>query len=213
MGICKVIKYAVFLDRDGVINRDWWNFQTQAWESPIRPEDFSLHDGALEALLTLRSVGYRLFLVSNQPSAAKGKCTVKDLKAVHERFLEILSANQIEFDDFFYSYTHPSGVVRELSGPSPERKPSPYFLNYAISRFGLERGECWMVGDRCTDIECGKRAGVRTIRVNGSKSDSVTDNCHPDFMVPDLPAAVAMIIATGLPGPIEMPRNIRPSRA
>jgi D-glycero-D-manno-heptose 1,7-bisphosphate phosphatase len=207
MGIGSMTNPAVFLDRDGVINHDWWNPQTHAWESPIHPEDFCLLNGVLESLLALKSVGYHLFLVSNQPSAAKGKCTLNDLKAVHEHFLEILSARQIEFDDFFYAYAHPSGVVPELSGASLTRKPSPYFLNYAIDRFGLGRSECWMIGDRDTDIECGKRAGVRTIRVRSLGSNTVGENCNPDFTVADLPAAVAVIIAAGLSEPIEQARK------
>ena len=197
---------AVFLDRDGVINHEWWNHQTQAWESPIHPEDFRLREGVLESLSALRSAGYALFLVSNQPSAAKGKCTLEDLRAVHERFVAILALEGIDFEDFFYSYTHPSGVVPELAVPSPTRKPSPHFLNHAIDRFGLSRDGCWMIGDRDIDIECGKRGGVRTIQVNNSELGLRCCGLKPDYTALDLPNAVAIILACAPFGSLVSPQ-------
>jgi D-glycero-D-manno-heptose 1,7-bisphosphate phosphatase len=186
---------AVFLDRDGVINRNWYNPATGEWESPLRPEDFELFDGVIASLTRLAGAGFRLFLVSNQPSAAKGKCTLDDLHRVQGRLAELLDSAGVSFDGFYYSYTHPQGVVPGLTGHFPGRKPSPYFLEQAIARFELVPRRCWMVGDRHTDIECGRRAGVRTIKVRSTEGKSEISSEKPDFYAEDLAAATAIILA------------------
>ena len=190
---------AVFLDRDGVINHNWLNPGTGEWESPIRPEDLHFIAGALEALLRLRALGFKLFLVSNQPSAAKGKCSLADLAGVHSHFQALLEAAGIRFEAFYYAYGHPDAVVPALAGPTPDRKPSPYFINQALERYGLSRAECWMIGDRDIDIECGHRAGLRTIQVVGSEPDSKAGAATPNFAAPSLAAAVSIIAAETQP--------------
>lgn len=186
----------VFLDRDGVINHNWFNPSTREWESPIRPDDFRFRPSVLDALAALQAHGFHLFLVSNQPSAAKGKCTLDDLREVHERFAAALDAAAIVFEEFYYAYSHPDAVIPELSGHSPGRKPSPYFLEIAIGKYRLDRSNCWMVGDRDTDIECGRRAGVRTIQVESSEPDGNAATARPDFRAPDLSTAVTIILAS-----------------
>ncbi|MEI9987011.1 MAG: HAD hydrolase-like protein [Aliidongia sp.] len=79
---------------------------------------------------------------------------------------DILAEAEIGFADFCYSYSHPQGVVPGFSGPSLERKPSPYFLFVAAARHDLDLARSWMVGDRDTDVQCGAAAGVRTILVD-----------------------------------------------
>jgi D-glycero-D-manno-heptose 1,7-bisphosphate phosphatase len=159
---------AVFLDRDGVINKDWYSEASGEWESPLRPADFHLIDGALEGMKLLSDSGFLLFLVSNQPSFAKGKTTLEALRGVHDHFASVLASNGIAFRDFFYSYCHPKGVVPGYCGDCPDRKPNPFFLLKAQREHGIDLSASWMVGDRETDIECGLRAGVRTIRIANS---------------------------------------------
>jgi D-glycero-D-manno-heptose 1,7-bisphosphate phosphatase len=195
MGIDQV-RRAVFLDRDGVINHNWLNPATQEWESPVHPGDFRLRVGVLEAIGRLQMAGYRLILVSNQPSAAKGKCSLDDLKAVHAVFETLLERARIHFDEFNYAYSHPKAVVSGMTEPSRERKPSPYFLERAIARDGLNRRLSWMVGDRGSDIECGHLAGVRTIQVRGSEPDGKEESdVVPDFQADDLTGAVEIILS------------------
>jgi D-glycero-D-manno-heptose 1,7-bisphosphate phosphatase len=187
---------ATFLDRDGVINENWWNPYTKAWEAPMRADDFRLRAGAIAALGLLQRSGFRLFLVSNQPNVAKGKCTMGDLDAVHARLLECLSAGGIAFSGFYYAYGHPEPVVPEFAHIH-DRKPSAYFLERAIDAYKLDRGRSWMVGDRDTDIECGKRAGVRTIKVRSAEPAAAAPAFDPDFEVDDLGAAASLIVSRG----------------
>jgi D-glycero-D-manno-heptose 1,7-bisphosphate phosphatase len=156
---------AVFLDRDGVLNRNVLNTVTGAFESPHRAEDFELLPGVLDALALLRESGYRLILVSNQPSYAKGKTTLAAIKAIHRRLEDSLADAGISLDAFYYCLHHPDGIIREYSGRCECRKPSPYFLLQAKTQFDLDLAKSWMIGDRETDVLCGRAAGVRTIRV------------------------------------------------
>ena len=71
----------------------------------------------------------------------------------------------ISFDVFYYCLHHPGGVIPEYSGRYECRKPSPYFLLQAKTRFDLDLANSWMIGDTEIDILCGRAAGVRTIRV------------------------------------------------
>ena len=86
------MRRAVFLDRDGVLNRNVWNPATGKYESPLTPEDFELLPDVIPALQLLRDAGYLLFLVSNQPNHAKGKAGMDTLDAIHRRLETALAA-------------------------------------------------------------------------------------------------------------------------
>ncbi len=148
---------AVFLDRDGVLNRNVFYPDTGAWESPRWPHEFMPVPGVLPALRELCAAGFRLFLVSNQPNIVNGKSNRQALDAIHGMLVAHLRSGGVTLDDAFYCTHHP-----RFSGPCACRKPSPYFLKQAALLRGLELTACWMVGDRATDMECGRAAGCRT---------------------------------------------------
>jgi D-glycero-D-manno-heptose 1,7-bisphosphate phosphatase len=194
VGIDPLKRKAVFLDRDGVLNDNWYNPETGEWESPIAADQVKLCNGALDALRNLREMGYLLFLVSNQPSAAKAKCTIADLQSVHVALVRALETAGIFFERFFYAYGHPLAVVPELRD-TKGRKPDPYFVNLAVSEFEIDRSQSWMIGDRSSDIECGQRAGVRTIQVQALEPDDKEGATRPEFQAANLRAAVRIIAA------------------
>jgi len=186
---------AIFLDRDGVINANVYNPTTGEYESPHRPEDFRLIQGALPAIGRLRDAGFLLFLVSNQPSYAKGKTPLVQIEATHARLVEALHQAGISFSAFYYCYHHPQGVVPGYSGPCECRKPSPYFLLKARDEFALRLDESWMIGDRVTDIECGRAAGVRTIRVAADHpAQRLPDETAAEFDAPNLTQATDIVL-------------------
>jgi D-glycero-D-manno-heptose 1,7-bisphosphate phosphatase len=187
---------AVFLDRDGVINRNVLNPATGEFESPLTPDDFELLPGTLDALRALRSAGLLLFLVSNQPNIAKGKSTPEQLESIHQKFLSTLTQTRIEFAHFYYCFHHPQGIVSAYSGPCECRKPSPYFLMKAASEFDLDLSRSWMIGDRLTDIQCGHAAGVRTIFIHPAQSQPEAA-IQPDRIARDLLTAAQQILSTG----------------
>jgi D-glycero-D-manno-heptose 1,7-bisphosphate phosphatase len=141
----------------------------------------------------LRSAGFQLFLVSNQPNVAKGKCTLGQLSSIHQRLLSGLAEAGIDFTYFYYCFHHPRGIVSRYSGHCECRKPSPHFLLTAGSQFDVDLRRSWMVGDRQTDIECGRAAGTRTIFIHSGELHSDHGNL-PGEMASDLRAAVCLIL-------------------
>jgi D-glycero-D-manno-heptose 1,7-bisphosphate phosphatase len=196
---------AVFLDRDGCLNDDWFNPATGAWESPISPADLILRPGVIGALRALDVAGWALFVVSNQPSFAKGKCTLEDLRAVHARFAALVSEAGLSFRDVYYSYHHPRAVIPAYAGPSPDRKPNPHFLRLAADRHGVDLAASWMVGDRDTDVEFGRRGGVRTIQVANPRAGAYAGRSRPDYHAENLAAAADIIILSAARGPTWQP--------
>jgi D-glycero-D-manno-heptose 1,7-bisphosphate phosphatase len=187
------LRPAVFLDRDGVINEDVFYPETGEWEAPLRPEDLVLRAGVLPALARLSGLGFALVLVSNQAAFAKGKIALESLIAVDRQLRELLAGAGIGFTDFCYSYSHPQGVVPGFSGPSLERKPSPYLLLVAAARHRLDPVRSWMIGDRDSDIECGQAAGTRTILIANPRAGSKAGASCPDFRCADLAEAAGVI--------------------
>lgn len=195
MGIAEIKRRAVFLDRDGVINALALNKKNGAWESPHAPEDARLIEGAAEAVKRLSAAGYLVFVVSNQPSYAKGKTSLENIRLVHEKIAGELTAAGAEVREFYYCYHHPAGTVPGYGGPCECRKPKPYFLLKAIKDYNLDGSTSWMVGDRDTDIACGIAAGVRTILITKSQDGETRGGSKACFLASDLNEAAAIITA------------------
>ncbi len=182
---------AVFLDRDGVINRNILNPATGKHEAPLTAADFSLLPRVPQALRQLRRAGFLLFLVSNQPNYAKRKSSLEELNSIDRALRRELARMRVKFAGIYYCLHHPDGEVEGYSGPCACRKPSPHFLLRAIRQFGLDGEQSWMVGDRATDIQCGIAAGVRTILIGGNGLDNL--NAVPDKIAADLAEAAECI--------------------
>jgi D-glycero-D-manno-heptose 1,7-bisphosphate phosphatase len=197
MGIGAIDRPAIFLDRDGVLNALVLNPETGRMESPLTPEDFYLNPGVIPALLQLQGRGYPLILVSNQPNYALGKSRYLTLGLIHQKFVTELVGAGIHFARFCYCLHHPKGVVPGYSGPCRCRKPSPWFLQRAREDFHLSLADSWMIGDQPTDMECGRAAGVRTLRIVSDYSSGlgpkVDDSCA-DALAGNLTEAVEIIL-------------------
>ena len=98
---------AIFLDRDGILNRNVFYPDTKAWESPRSADSVELTSGIAQALLALRAAGYLLIVISNQPNAAKGKCSLKALNEVHARVVSLLGEHSVILDANFLCFHHP----------------------------------------------------------------------------------------------------------
>jgi len=187
---------AVFLDRDGVINRLVLNPATGEYEAPLTPADLEFLPGVLDGLRALQTAGFLLFLVSNQPNFAKGKSTLADLNAIHQKLVVGLAEANLAFAEFYYCFHHPRGVGNRYSRVCNCRKPSPYFLFQAKAAFDVDLGRSWMIGDRHTDIECGRQAGTRTILIADDASQA-THATQPDYTANGLAAAASLILRLG----------------
>jgi D-glycero-D-manno-heptose 1,7-bisphosphate phosphatase len=192
MGIGAMSRPAVFLDRDGVLVEEIFYAHTGEREAPLAAEDVRLLPGVAAALRKLAQAGFALVVISNQGAYAKGKTTLRALWLAHERFLALLAAQGVHLDGCHYSYGHPDGTVPHFSGPSLDRKPGPYNIFVAAAQLDLDLGRCWMVGDRDTDIECARAAGVRPILVSPNRA--LEAQLGGLICVPGLPGAVEIIL-------------------
>ena len=178
---------AVFVDRDGVINEPVWDRRTQTFESPYRPEDVTLVPGAAQGLAQLAA--FKLVLVSNQPSAAKGQTTLEALAAVHERVVQELRRAGVELDGVYYCHHHP-----DFTGPCACRKPAPGMLRDAAAALDLDLPRSWMIGDADTDVTAAHAAGCKVVLVEHPQTAHRRRGAvAPEHTAPDLRAAAAWI--------------------
>lgn len=170
------MKKAIFLDRDGTINKLIFNHELNEHEPPHHPDDFEILDGAVEAMKSFNNNGYLLFVISNQPDFAKGKTTLENIRAVHAEFEKQIANHGIKISGYFYCYHHPNGIVKEYSLECECRKPKPYFANKSITEFEVDRSSSWFIGDRVSDVMCGKLAGLNTVFLTGGQEKLMQDS-------------------------------------
>ncbi len=186
---------AIFFDRDGVITKPVYSEKFGEYQPPHFPGDVIFYDEAIAVLRDFMALGIPLIVVSNQPDAAKGKVSIKNLYSVQNKIAEVLRDNGITFNDYFYCYHHPDGIIPELSGKCDCRKPKNKFLTEAVKKYSLKPEKCWMSGDRSTDIEFGKTLGLKTVFIDRgqvlsardkSSPLSVKPSVKPDFVISNL---------------------------
>ncbi len=169
---------AIFLDRDGTVIHDL-NY-------PRDPDRVRLVAGVGEALARLRDHGFFLVIVSTQSGVGRGLITSTDVRAVHERMVELLTPFGVFFDASEYC----------LHAPWEEcacRKPSPLMLERAAEQLQIDLRKSFMVGDRGVDVETGRNAGCRTILIHAGKNPS--SSSAADLVAPTWEEAVRYILA------------------
>jgi D-glycero-D-manno-heptose 1,7-bisphosphate phosphatase len=184
---------AVFLDRDGVLTELVFNPATSQRESPHALEDVRLCSGAVAALIRLQKT-YDLFIVSNQPSYAKGKVEFETLQAIAAAVETRFREAGVFFRDALYCFHHPEGIVPGYSGACVCRKPSPYLLIVAADQYGIDLPRSWMVGDRESDVEAGRGAGCRTILIAPPGTQLPQVPSRASYVVDGIGAAAAIIV-------------------
>jgi D-glycero-D-manno-heptose 1,7-bisphosphate phosphatase len=169
---------AVFLDRDGVINRAV--VRDGKPHPPDRVEDLEVLAGVPGALLKLRDAGFRLIVVTNQPDVARGTQTRETVDAMHVRLM-----SELPVDDVVTCY-HDDDDACDC------RKPKAGALIDAAQRHGVQLHRSFMVGDRWRDIEAGQRAGCRCLFVDHGYAEQQPAGSF--VRVPSLAAAADWII-------------------
>jgi D-glycero-D-manno-heptose 1,7-bisphosphate phosphatase len=149
----------------------------------------------MRPLRKLGARGFTLFIVSNQPSYAKGKTTLENIRAIAQAVEDQLRADGVVLREAYYCYHHPRGIVPAYTGACPCRKPGTHFLERAATRHGVDLARSWMLGDRDTDVECGQRAGCRTILIAHPRAGSHQGATRPDYVARDLAEAASFILA------------------
>jgi D-glycero-D-manno-heptose 1,7-bisphosphate phosphatase len=177
---------AVFLDRDGTLNvpvvRDGLP------HPPATLAELKLYDSVPEACRMLHAAGWVLVVVTNQPDVGRGTQTRETVEAMHARLRELLP--EIARVETCFA------PGRGTADPQDRRrKPAPGMLLDAAEVLGLHLSRSWMVGDRWRDVECGRRAGVRTIFIDHGYREELRS--RPTHTVRSLAEAVPIILAAG----------------
>jgi len=187
MGQEPMSEKAIFLDRDDTLIDDPGYIN--------HPDQVRLLDGVAEALIRLKSLGYKLVVVSNQSGIARGILTEKVLGEIHDRLNELLAQNGASLDRIYYCPYHTDGAVAKYRKQSDCRKPQPGMLLTAAREMNIDLGQSWMVGNSTSDIEAGIAAGCRTILIDNlshSKKPKPGDT-QPDYISVNIREAVNII--------------------
>ena len=167
---------AVFIDRDGTIIEDA--------DYCSHPEQVKVFPGVPEALRRLKSKGFKLIVITNQSGIGRGFFTVDQYRAVESEVSRQLGHGLIDATYF----------CPDVPGQhSSDRKPSPGMVLQAQREHQIDLARSFFVGDKEIDVECGRNAGVRTIRVQTGFDRDVTGSAA-DWAAKDLPAAAQLIL-------------------
>ena len=181
------MKRAVFLDRDGVINRSI--VRDGKPYPPMRAEEFELLPGVAEACARLKAADFLLVVATNQPDVGRGTLARETVEAMHAKMSAALPLDRIEV---CYDGGATHGQASEF------RKPAPGMLLRAASDLGIDLRQSWMVGDRWRDIDCGAAAGCHTVFIDLAHDEPL--RAQPDFRAGDLPEAAGIILAAPVRG-------------
>lgn len=148
---------AVFLDRDGVINRETGGYV-------YKPEEFELNEGLFEALKLFRDRGFILIIITNQGGIGQNLYTHKHVEKLNEILKIEFSAKEIEIAGIYYCPHHP------VSGKCLCRKPQSLLIEKAIARFNIDPSLSFMIGDNERDIKAAEKAGVKGVLIKANDS-------------------------------------------
>jgi D-glycero-D-manno-heptose 1,7-bisphosphate phosphatase len=162
---------AIFLDRDGTINK-YVGFLRNI-------EEFELIDGVADALRIINSKGYLAIVITNQPVIARGEVSLEELDQIHRKMETLLGNDGVYIDAIYFCPHHPD---KGYEGERPEykiececRKPKPGMLIKAAEEFNIDLSQSWMIGDKENDIKAGIDAGCNTALIGtGDYGQTIT---------------------------------------
>ncbi|MCZ7592546.1 MAG: HAD-IIIA family hydrolase [Kiritimatiellae bacterium] len=195
------MKSAVFIDRDGVLNRMVFDETHGILDSPRRRGQVEAVPGAGAFLREIRAAGNFVVVVTNQPGIAKGTLKIASLNSVNKELARQLAVDGGQWDELRFCPHHP--------GPCPGgnpifvktcacRKPASGLLLDAARDFDIDLATSWMIGDGLVDVAAGRRAGCRTILLTALKwsmAERFLDCAggEPDFVCRNLAEALKLI--------------------
>ena len=170
---------AVFLDRDGTINK-YVGFLQDI-------DEFELLDGASDAIKRINASGYLAIVVTNQPVIARGEVSFEELERIHNKMETLLGKEGAYLDAIYFCPHHPhkgyEGERPELKFDCNCRKPKPGMLLKAAQDFNIDLAQSWMIGDGENDIRAGQNAGCRTALIgNETYGQTVTVSSLKNFV-------------------------------
>jgi D-glycero-D-manno-heptose 1,7-bisphosphate phosphatase len=183
---------AVFMDRDGTISEEVGYVN--------HPSRYRVFPYSAEAVRLLNEAGMLAILVTNQAGVARGYFTEEMIGTVHERLKQELERGSARLDAIYYCAHHPSVGEPPYRFDCDCRKPKPGLIQRAAADFDIDLAASWMIGDRYSDIELARNAGVRSAFVLSGYGRGEWDfqrslwKHEPDMVAEDLLEAVRKIV-------------------
>ncbi len=176
------LRRAAFIDRDGVINEERGYV--------YRVEDFVFLPGAVEGLQRLQAAGFTLVVVTNQAGIARGYYGEADFARLTDHMRAQLAARGVQVAAVYHCPHHPEAGIGVLRHDCDCRKPRPGMLRRAAAELGLDLATSVLVGDKLSDIQAGRAAGVRwALLVESGHAPDALARESADGVFPDLLAA------------------------
>mgnify|MGYP000035074607 FL=1 len=149
----KILKKCVFLDRDGVLNKD------VGYISNIK--EFKIYPYTGKAIKFLNDEGYLVILITNQAGVGRGLITIKELNSIHLYLKKRIKKNKAIINDIYFCPYHPTHGIGKYKKNTQDRKPGSGMIKKAIKKWNIDIKNSFMIGDRKKDLLCSKGAGVK----------------------------------------------------
>lgn len=160
----------MFLDRDGIINRELGDYVTH-------PDQFELNPGIAEAIKYANENGILAIVITNQGGIAKGLYTESVLEQIHEKMRSLLDKQGAKIDAIYFCPHHP-----EVSGACLCRKPGSLFIEKAVSHFGIDTSKSLMLGDRERDMEAAANCHIKGFLIEENRTADVKKTVERFFI-------------------------------
>ena len=154
----EINKKTIFLDRDGVINKDY------GYVGFIK--DFSWIPGAKKTIKYLVNKNYNIFIITNQSGIARGFFKTKDVDNLHDFVLAELKKQNCYINEIFYSPYHSDALIQKYKKNSSCRKPGTRFYELIKNNWNIKHKNIYMIGDKITDIKFAKNCGIKGLLFN-----------------------------------------------
>lgn len=179
---------AIFFDRDGTIIEDKGYLNS--------PEQIEFIPGAVEAIKMLKEAGYKTVVITNQAGVARGLVTEDMLQTIDKVLHKWILSGGTHLDGIYYCPHHPEHGVYPYRQVCECRKPHPGLIKRAERDLNLDLSQSYMIGDKATDIEAGKRVGIKTILVLTGRGQQEKNELKekPDFIAENLLEAAKWIL-------------------
>lgn len=149
----KILKKCVFLDRDGVLNKD------VGYISNIK--EFKIYPYTGKAIKFLNDEEYLVILITNQAGVGRGLITIKELNSIHLYLKKRIKKNKAIINDIYFCPDHPTHGIGKYKKNTQDRKPGSGMIKKAIKKWNIDIKNSFMIGDRKKDLLCSNGAGVK----------------------------------------------------
>jgi len=180
---------AIFLDRDGTLNLEVDYLR--------RSEDVVITPGAAKAIADLNAKNIPVIVITNQSGIGRGILGWEEYKSVTEKIDELLALDGAHIDDIYVCPFHEDAVNDYRHMDHPDRKPNPGLILKAAKEHRIDIKRSWMIGDKESDLEAGRRAGCRTALVLTGYGSTVNSELA-DIVADDIGQAIDRILSKGL---------------